>query len=444
MAEAIGLSSGLVALVAFALKSSTLLYDTVQSYRSHPKNVRDLQEELQTLNGVLRALSETVEQSKDIDFTALKLPLLRCGNACKEFDEVIAKCTSRSGGSKTSFRDWAKLKYMGDGIDEFRRMLTGYKSTINIALADANLRQSSVTAEGLEKYKDMIKDASADLEYHLKSIDERLESAFSRAADESDEDAIQMRQMQEERSSTQQGLAICAQLSAHISRIQPPSAADHGQRSADARAMPPAVAERITREGLEECQDTLNITANRLEKHLRSIMDRLMAKSKTALSSPQDAAELGRLQEEWETARLCLDICSKANENATKANINVFENVKGEEEVLQFFISTTGKIVHAKDITLGARSVQFGGQLSDASLQQISRDFSRAEPIVAKNTPPEIDTAADKAGISMFRDRYGQGFKLSSQPSQGDALSSPAGQRGQTGHGSESSTPPNL
>ncbi len=139
MAELIGLSSGLVALVGFALKSSTLLYDTVKSYRSHPKNVRDLEGELEALAVVLQALSETVEQKKDTDFTALQLPLFRCGNACKEFGELIAKCSSRSGGSRTSFRDWAKLKYMGDGIDEFRRMLAGYKSTINIALADANL-----------------------------------------------------------------------------------------------------------------------------------------------------------------------------------------------------------------------------------------------------------------------------------------------------------------
>ncbi|KAH6614515.1 hypothetical protein B0J18DRAFT_413673 [Chaetomium sp. MPI-SDFR-AT-0129] len=145
MGDPISLASGLVALVTFALASSTLLYDTVQSYRSHPNNVRDLKDELGALTGVLRALSETVEQNKATDFTALKLPLLRCGNACREFDEVIAKCSSHSGGSKTSFRDWAKLKYMGDGIDEFRSMLAGYKSTINTALADANLRQSSVT-----------------------------------------------------------------------------------------------------------------------------------------------------------------------------------------------------------------------------------------------------------------------------------------------------------
>ncbi|KAH6842469.1 hypothetical protein B0I37DRAFT_381990 [Chaetomium sp. MPI-CAGE-AT-0009] len=428
MAEPISLASGLVALVAFALQSSTLLYDTVKSYRSHPKNVRDLNEELEALSVVLRALSETVEQNKGIDFTALEVPLFRCGNACKEFEDAIAKCSARSGGSRTSFRDWAKLRYMGDGIDEFRRMLAGYKSTINIALANANLRQTSVTAEGLEGYKLMIKDATADLEDHLKSIDEKLESTFSRAADQSDEDAIQLEiwQMQEERSSTQQGLAICAQLSAQISRIQPMLAGEHGQRSADGYARPRVLAERITREGLEECQDTLSNTAIRLEQHLKTIMDRLTAKSKTALSSPQDAAELGRLQEEWETARLCLDICFKASENATKVNINVFENIGGDEDVLQFFASTTGKIVHAKNISLGPRGVQFGGQLSDASIQQISRDFSRGERTAPTDPPPEIVTPEDRAGVSEFRDRYGSGFKLSSQ----DEALSRTGQRG--------------
>ena len=92
------------------------MYNTIQSYHSHPKNVRDLKEELEALAVVLRALSEMVEQKKNPpqkSLTALELPLFRCGNACKEFDEVIAKCSSRSGGSGTSFRDWAKLKDIG-------------------------------------------------------------------------------------------------------------------------------------------------------------------------------------------------------------------------------------------------------------------------------------------------------------------------------------------
>lgn len=133
------LTSGLLALTTFAFQSSTVLYKAIETYISHPKNVRDLKEELEALAGVLRSLSETAEKHNNIDLAALKLPLLRCGKACREFEEALTKCSSRSGSSKRSFRDWAKLKYMGDGIDEFRRTLAGYKSTIIIALAHANL-----------------------------------------------------------------------------------------------------------------------------------------------------------------------------------------------------------------------------------------------------------------------------------------------------------------
>ena len=139
MAEPIGLASGILTLAIFAFQSSITLYNTVQSFQSHPKRVRDLTEELEALSGVLGPLSETVSATTDVDFSTLDLPLLRCGNAYKEFEQELLKCSSRSGGSRTSFRDWAKLRYMGDDIDGFRRLLAGYKSTISIALTDANL-----------------------------------------------------------------------------------------------------------------------------------------------------------------------------------------------------------------------------------------------------------------------------------------------------------------
>ena len=139
MAEAIGLASGLLALATFAFQSSITLVNTVQSFQNHPKRVRDLQEELEALITVLGSLTETVGATTDVDFSALDLPLLRCGNACKEFEQEIVKCSSQSGGSRTKFREWAKLRYMGDDIDGFRQLVAGYKSTIIIALTDANL-----------------------------------------------------------------------------------------------------------------------------------------------------------------------------------------------------------------------------------------------------------------------------------------------------------------
>jgi len=140
MAEPIGLASGMLALAGFAFQASITLYQTLQSFQFHPKQLRDLKEELDALSGVLQSLTETVSATTTgVDLSALNLPLLRCGKACKEFEKEIVKCSSRSGGSRTSFRDWAKLRYMGENIDGFRQLLSGYKSTINIALTDANL-----------------------------------------------------------------------------------------------------------------------------------------------------------------------------------------------------------------------------------------------------------------------------------------------------------------
>jgi hypothetical protein len=139
MAEAIGLASGLLTLSTFAFQSAIALGKTIQSYENQPKRVRDLKEENEALTAVLSSLTESIASTTDVDLSALKLPLLRCGKHCEDFGELIVKCSSRTGETRTSFRDWAKLKYMDEDIDGFRQLLAGYKTTIIIALTDANL-----------------------------------------------------------------------------------------------------------------------------------------------------------------------------------------------------------------------------------------------------------------------------------------------------------------
>jgi hypothetical protein len=138
MAEAIGLASGLLTLTLFAFQSSVSLHQVVDSFQNNKKTIRELKEELEALSGVLQSLQRAAVDNRE-DLSGLNLPLFRCGKACKDFEEVIIKCTAHSGGSRTSFRDWAKLKYMGDDIAGFKDMVAGYKSTVNIALAGANL-----------------------------------------------------------------------------------------------------------------------------------------------------------------------------------------------------------------------------------------------------------------------------------------------------------------
>ena len=138
MAEAIGLASGLVALTIFAFQSSVSLHQVVDSFQNKKKIIRELKEELETLSVVLQSLQRAAAHNSE-DLSGLNLPLFRCGKACKDFEEIIIKCTTHSDGLRTSFRDWSKLKYMGDDIAGFKDMLAGYKSTVNIALAGANL-----------------------------------------------------------------------------------------------------------------------------------------------------------------------------------------------------------------------------------------------------------------------------------------------------------------
>ncbi|KAE8381497.1 hypothetical protein BDV26DRAFT_278708 [Aspergillus bertholletiae] len=411
MAEPIGLASGLLALTTFAFQSSITLYETVNSFRSHSSRVRDLTDELEALSGVLGPLKDLLDSTTDVDLSALELPLLRCGNACSEFEQELIKCSSRSGNGRTSFRDWAKLRYMGDDIDGFRRLLTGYKLTINIALTDANLRKSSVNAEAVESYKALIETAKSDLESHLESIDEKLERIFGQTVTASDSDALELQRIKEERLSTEKCLEICAQLSSHIDQIQVSSRrSDHSPDPSDSNSFP----ERVTNDGLQDCKDKLAVTIARLEKHMHDLMDRLLVKSKAAMTSEEETTELKRLREEWETAHQCMDICSKADTHL-KENISNIDNY-ATGDALQFMVSTNGKTINGTNRGLGWRTRQVGGHLSDESVQQLSRDMTNINVriIEAESQSPHDFRGrnVDSGSMTEFRERYGRGFTL--------------------------------
>ena len=139
MADPLSVVSGLLAVVTATIQSSKVLYQTVQSFRDHPRSVRQLKDELDALAGVLHCLEDSAGREPSI-LIPLRLPLERCTEACADFRKLIVRCTRHSGEEgTTSFRDWARLRYMDNDINGFTAMLAGYKATIAIALADANL-----------------------------------------------------------------------------------------------------------------------------------------------------------------------------------------------------------------------------------------------------------------------------------------------------------------
>ncbi|KAL4879546.1 hypothetical protein BJY04DRAFT_193701, partial [Aspergillus karnatakaensis] len=436
MADPISLASGLLALATFAFQSSLSLYDMVKSFRSHPTRVRELMEELEALSGVLGPLVDNVQSTSDTALSVLNLPLLRCGNACKEFEQEIMKCASRSNATRTSFRDWAKLKYMGDDIDGFRRVLAAYKLTINIALTDANLQKSTITAETLENYEVLIETAKIDLETHLEAIDEKLELILGKAMPGSDKASLEVQQIKEERLSTEKCLQICAQLSEHISQIQISPASNGSPRSSN----PDALSERLTSTGLQECQESLKHTSAKLETHMHSLIDRLLSKSASASASAsqEELTDLARLRDEWKTTRQCIDICSKADVHFKEAITTVDNYATGD--AIQFMVSTDGQVIHGKNRGLGWRSRQVGGHLNDTSLQQLSKDFTTinihrttSDDFSSSNntTATATDTLSSESS-SEFNRRYGPGFQLT--PTSTPSISGPW--KGSTGSGS--------
>jgi hypothetical protein len=138
MAEPIGVTSGLLAITIAAFNSCTLLYQEVKAFRGTEKNIRDLQAELGALREVLQNLKQSITDNTP-GLADLEAPLRSCAELCSDFQVVVTKCTLHSGGGRTSVRDWAKIRFLGDDISGFKDLLARYKSTITIALCGANL-----------------------------------------------------------------------------------------------------------------------------------------------------------------------------------------------------------------------------------------------------------------------------------------------------------------
>lgn len=285
--------------------------------------------------------------------------------------------------------------------------------------ADLASRKTTVTAESLKSYQDLIETAKAELEAHLDDIDRKLEHILRRSMAESDDiNASELKVMQEERQSTEKCLQICSRLSDHINEIQ---ISPEGPGSFSRSDGPNRFSEIVTDEGLRECKRNLNTTTATLEKHMRDLTDRLLTNSRHAMT-PDEHRDLIRLRDEWDTARQCMDICSKADDRL-KESISTIENYATGDAV-QFMVSTDGKTIHGKNQGLGWRTRQVGGHLSDASVQQLSRDIAtinirhvmREDP-----TPPQDTTSVHESpeieSTAGFRDRYGRGFKLTPKSS---------------------------
>lgn len=282
-------------------------------------------------------------------------------------------------------------------------------------------RSSTATEESLNSHKALVQTAREDLEAHLQSIDDKLETILDHTKSTPGSNTAEVQLVKEERLSTQRCLQICARLSDHITELQLQLASGSRRGSAEG-SVPESVPQKLTVQGLEQCKNDLAATTAKLEQHMKDIMDRLVARSNPTSFSKEHLVDLARLRDEWDTTRQCRDICFQA-ESHMKENTSIIDNY-GTGDAVQFLVSTTGKTIHGSNRGLGWRSRQVGGHMDDASLQKISGDYAYRVYGVQSNgdespplrgSPPAsaLGDESDTRAGAEFNRRWGQGHELS-------------------------------
>lgn len=95
------------------------------------------------------------------------------------------------------------------------------------------------------------------------------------------------------------------------------------------------------------------------------------------MTSNEQVAHVKKLREKINSMKQCLASCAQASQQAEQDRTHVFEDISIAENGDQLIVVPLGELIEARRITAGAGSKQWIGQMSDASLQQILRDYSR-------------------------------------------------------------------
>ncbi|KAH7207834.1 uncharacterized protein BKA55DRAFT_529993 [Fusarium redolens] len=395
MGDPLSVASGLIAVVTATLQSSKILYETIQSFRNHRAAVLDLVRELKDLELVLRPLQDHV-RTNETAFLPLKVPLIQCRQACEDFQILIENNSRRTRAeARTSLRDWAKLMYMNGDIVSFKELLAGYKGTITIALADANLRSSKVTLEVLNDYKNLICDTKLDLEKHLKDIDSKLQDIVSQAATtEATEGQANLRKFENEKESTERCLEYLKHLFEEINGMsfQPvltKSASNTAVMSISAGNM--TLADSLTISTLKTCSYNLSDTIDRLESHRDNTEENLRLRSLVQdLNQKIDpGANRETLQNELESTKQCLSVCDRASEWASSGRVHVVEDISVGNNGKQICVSTLGDLFNIKGARAGHGSIQFFGSVSEGSLNEVLRSQNQRQYVRNEGTVDE-------------------------------------------------------
>lgn len=288
--------------------------------------------------------------------------------------------------------------------------------SLRLGLTVHHSRAATVTSNVLKEYNEMIGNTMSDLEEHLHEIDNKLRTFALQDAKLSDGDDGKLKQIQEERDSAQQCLQICQGVSEHIEKVRVNLPSDVFTASNPHRLMveggdvgsSPAP-QHVTGSALNECTETLAATSSKLKSQFEKLDHSIEAFGSQKATSVEDRAKWEKIQEEKQSLKQCLSVCTQAAEQAEQVRVNIFEDVSSSDDAHQMIVSTLGDLISAKRITTGARSTQWLGQMADDTLQKLSQD---ADHTVNEAAKPQSQP------VNQYEGRYGTGHRLRAKGSQ--------------------------
>lgn len=255
----------------------------------------------------------------------------------------------------------------------------------------------------------MMSDTKQDLQQHLQEIEDKIGALSRDEAGRDDESSTEWQAIMEEKKSTQQGLAICAQLSAEIERLEPtvgPKSPSHHH----------AKARSFIRNGLGATKASVQTMMDELHSHESMLARQIREKAAVKPMSDETAGELQRLQATKDSIHQCIRVISDADSGTAEIERqNVFEDITLAGNSYSFTVSTVGELVTARRINLTDRSYNVAGQIADESFQKAVEAFTKdgLQPSSDSRAaqPSEPATAEGETRIE-FQSRHGRGVPL--------------------------------
>lgn len=238
-----------------------------------------------------------------------------------------------------------------------------------------------MTVQLLREYKEMIDNTTSDLQEILEQADDELAKSTleARLLVPGDSNDLNQLAIEEEKASINHCLDICKQVASHLEQAQAEifvSAKTGDGNDPGAIHIQQSPARLITSEKLRDCKTGLKFTVSELRIRLQDADHRLQRLlHQSGREDDSEGVSLPRqTPEDLESIKQCLAICEEATEELAKERVNVFEDVHMTDDAHQIIVATLGDLISAKRISTGARSKQWLGQMSDGSLQQLSKD----------------------------------------------------------------------